>query len=76
MKYAGNLYPNKFFIAFENWTRIRVHSGKAVNVTQSDFSRLRGSEWLTDSIINMFLQVSVQEVMPEHTATHRPIYKE
>ena len=35
-----------------------------INATQSDFSRLKGSEWLTDNIIAMFLQVSVQEVMP------------
>ena len=35
-----------------------------INATQSDFSRLKGSEWLTDNIIAMFLQVSVQDVMP------------
>ena len=35
-----------------------------MNATQSDFFRLRGTWWLTDSIINMFLQASVQEVIP------------
>ena len=36
-----------------------------INATQSDFSRLKGTEWLTDNIIDMFLQVSVQDVMPQ-----------
>ena len=35
-----------------------------INATQSDFSRLEGTAWLTDNIINMFLQVSVEDVMP------------
>ena len=32
-----------------------------MNATQSNFCRLRGTRWLTASIIDMFLQVSVQE---------------
>ena len=36
-----------------------------MNATQSDFRRLRGTRWLTDSIIDMFLQASVQEVIPQ-----------
>ena len=42
-----------------------------MNATQSDFSRLRETRWLTDSIIAMFFQVSVQEVItrtPCHTS--------
>ena len=34
-----------------------------LTATQSDFRRLKGSEWLTDNIIGMFLRVSVQEVV-------------
>ena len=36
-----------------------------MNVTQSDFRWLRGTRWLTDSIIDIFLQASVQEVIPQ-----------
>ena len=32
--------------------------------TQTDFSRLRGCQWLTDNIIDMFLRRYVQEVVP------------
>ena len=34
------------------------------SATQTDFSRLRGCQWLTDNIIDMFLRRHVQEVIP------------
>ena len=48
------------------WVLNEVNTFKRANMnaTQSDFSRLRGTQWLTDSIIDMLLQVSVQEVIP------------
>ena len=36
-----------------------------MNAMQSDFRRLRGTRWPTNSIIDMFLQTSVQEVIPQ-----------
>ena len=35
-----------------------------IPATQSDFSRLRGSRWLNDNIIDMFLRRYVQEMTP------------
>ena len=44
--------------------KVNVIQISQFTATQTDFSRLRGCQWLTDNIIDMFLRRYVQEVIP------------
>ena len=44
--------------------KVTAYKRGQCNVYQSDFSRLNGDTWLNDSIIDIFLQATVQDTVP------------